>query len=437
MSEPATAPTAVDRPSRARSFSAVACLVIAALLTVPAAVAFWGQRTINDGQRYIDTVGPLVDSPEVQAAVATKVSDAIQAQVDVEALIHQVFAGVITDRPKLEALVGPLAGAVNGLIDSQVREFVASDSFADTWRAANIRAQEALLRILKGDDSGAVTIEGDQVVLDVSDVIDQVKQRLVDRGLTVLDRVQIPDQDRQIVLLTSPELDQLRTIYAFTNPVARWMLPLIAVLYLAALLLAIRRPKMTVAIGVALALNSLLVALALSIGRQLFINDLSGTVFGPASTVFYDQLLSYLERGQQVLLRLGLILVIIGWFAGRTKTGTATRRFVSGGLENVGAVLADGPVGVAGRWVKLNAVWLRIAVGLLAVVVLLWGNNVSQSRLYWSAFLVLVLMAVIQVLVGAGRGSSISATADPSGGPDGAPNDPTEPVVGSTKGAGA
>ena len=33
----------------------------------------------------------------------------------------------------------------------------------------------------------------------MSDVIDQVKQRLVDRGLTVLDRVPLPEQDRQIV----------------------------------------------------------------------------------------------------------------------------------------------------------------------------------------------------------------------------------------------
>ena len=429
-------PTAVDRPSRSRSFSAVACLVVAALLTVPAAVAFWGQRTINDGQRYVDTVGPLVNAPEVQAAVATKVSEAIQEQVDVEALINQVFSGVITDRPKLEALVGPLAGAVNGLIDSQVRDFIASDAFADAWRAANIRAQEALQRLLHGDDSGAVTVQGDQVVLDVSDVIDQVKQRLVDRGLTVLDKVQIPDQDRQIVLLTAPQLDQVRTIYAFGNPVARWMLPLVGLLYLAALLLAIRRAKMTVAIGVALVLNSLLVAFALSTGRQLFVNELAGTVFGQASTVFYDQLLSYLERGQQVLLRLGLILVIVGWFAGRTSTGAATRSFVSGGLENVGAVLADGPIGAAGRWVKPNAVWLRIAVGLLAVVVLLWGNNVSESRLYWSAFLVLVLMAIIQVLVGAGQGSSLSGTAAPPRGPDDTPTGSTEPVVGSTKGAG-
>ena len=47
---------------------------------------------------------------------------------------------MITDRPRLQALVGPLSGAINGLIDSQVREFIASDAFADFWVAANTRA---------------------------------------------------------------------------------------------------------------------------------------------------------------------------------------------------------------------------------------------------------------------------------------------------------
>jgi len=32
----------------------------------------------------VDTVGPLVDSPQVQDAIATTVTEAIQAQVDVE-----------------------------------------------------------------------------------------------------------------------------------------------------------------------------------------------------------------------------------------------------------------------------------------------------------------------------------------------------------------
>ena len=274
-------PAVVERRSTGRSVAAVICVVLAALLTTPAAVAFWGQRTLNDGQRYLDTVGPLVDSPEVQDAIATKVIDAIEEQVDVEAILNEVFAGVITDRPRLQRLVGPLAGAINGLIEREVREFVASDTFADIWVTVNTRAQQRLVRILQGDDTGAVSLQGDQVVLDVGEVIDQVKQRLVARGLTIVQNVPIPDIDKQIVLLDAPQLRQARTIYAFANPLARWLIVVVVVLYLAAVLLARRRPRMTVIVGVALAANALLMALALSVGRQLFINELADSDVRP------------------------------------------------------------------------------------------------------------------------------------------------------------
>ena len=107
----------------------------------------------------------------------------------------------------------------------------------------------------------------------------------------------------------APQLEQARTIYAFANPVARWLILVVAALYVAAFLLSGRRPRMTVIIGVALVANALLLR-SLSIGRQLFINELAGTVFGLASSVFYDTLGAYLERGWQVLGWLGLILVV-------------------------------------------------------------------------------------------------------------------------------
>jgi hypothetical protein len=423
-----TLETAVaERPGRGRSIAAVVCVVLAALLTTPAAIAYWGQRTLNDTQRYVDTVGPLVESPEVQDAIATTVTDAIQSQVDVEEILNEVFAGVITDRPRLQQLVGPLSGAINGLIDREVRAFVASDTFADIWVRVNTRAQQTLVRVLEGDDSGAVSVQGDQVVLDVSEVIEQVQQRLVARGLTIVENVPIPDVDKQIVLLDSSQLEQARTIYAFTNPVARWLLPVVAALYLAALLLSRRRPRMTVIIGVVLAANALLVALALSVGRQLFINELAGTVFGPASSVFYDTLLTYLERGWQVFLWLGVILVVAGWFTGANASGTAVRTTLAGGLETAGVRLADGPVGGAGRWVAANARWLRVAVGVLGAVVLLWGNDVSLPRLFWSLALVVVLLGVIQVLVGAGRGTGASPM---PASVTGDPQDAAAPTVG-------
>ncbi|MGH3476226.1 MAG: hypothetical protein ACRDQD_05250 [Nocardioidaceae bacterium] len=128
----------------------------------------------------------------------------------------------------------------------------------------------------------------------------------------------------------------------------------------------------------ALAANALLVAWALSVGRQLFINELAGTVFGPASSVLYDTLLTYLERGWQVFLWLGVVLVVAGWFTGSNATGTAVRTTLSGGLETAGARLADGPVADTGRWVAGNARWLRIAAGVLGAIVLLWA---TRSRL--------------------------------------------------------
>jgi hypothetical protein len=82
-----------------------------------------------------------------------------------------------------------------------------------------------------------------------------------------------------------------------------------------------------------------------------------------------------------VLLWLGVILVVVGWFAGRNRAGVAARASVAAGLETVGSAFADTPAAGAGRWVAANARWLRVVVGVLGVVVLLWGNDVSLSRL--------------------------------------------------------
>ena len=401
--------------TRGRSATAVICLVIAAVLTAPAAVAFWGQRTLNDSQRYLDTVGPLVHSPQVQDVIATKVTEAIQRQVDVEAILDQVFAGVITDRPRLQALVGPLSGAIDGFIDSQVRAFIASDTFADLWVAANSKAQVTLVRLLQGNDTGAVSLQGDQVVLDLTDVIDQVKQRLVARGLTIVQNLPTPSTDKQIVLIDAPKLRQLRTIYAFADPLAQWLIVVVAALYMVAFLLSRRRPRMMVTIGLLLAANALLLALALAIGRQLFIDDFAGTVLGPASAVFYDTLLGYLQRGWHVLLWLGVIVVVTGWFTGSSTSGQKSRAVVRDGLEKVGARSAGRRGGVAGEWAAANAHWLRIAAGLSGAVVLLWGDDPNTARLLWASALVLVLLAVLQVLIGAAAGKDPTDAREPIG----------------------
>ena len=387
--------------------------MLAALLTVPAATAFWGQRTLNDTQRYLETVGPLVESPEVQAAIATTVTGAIQQQVDVEAVLNEVFAGVITDRPRLQALVGPISGAVNGLIETQVRAFVASDTFADFWVAANTRAQAALVRLLQGDETGAISLQGDQVVLDLSEVIDQVKQRLVARGLTIVERVPIPDIDKQIVLMDAPQLNQARTIYAFANPVARWLIVVVALLYLAALPAVAapaeddgdhrggaggeRSPGGAGAVSRSPAVRQRTRRHRLRSGERC-----SSTSCCPTCSAASRSPLARRDPGRGRLVR-----------AAAPEPGQPPVRAVSGGLATLGSALAGGPVAGAGQWVAANARWLRVAIGSLGVVVLLWGNDISLSRVFWSLVFVGVLLAVVQVLVGAGGPGRTSTAATP------------------------
>jgi hypothetical protein len=411
-----SAPSTPDGPaathdSRGRGIAVAICLVLAGLLTTPAAVAYWGQRTINDSTRYVDTVGPLVSSPEVQTAVATKVTDALERQVDVEAILNEAFAGVITQRPRLEALVGPLAGAINGLIETQVRTFLASDEFAEFWVTANTRLQQGLVRVLEGETSGVVSQEGDEVVLDVSEVIERVKERLVARGLTMVENVPTANADRKIVLFDAPQLRQARNAYAIFNPVAKWLLAVVAVLYLAALVFSRRRARTTVVIGSLLVANSLLMAFALSVGETLFKDALSATEFAPASGIVYDTLLTYLMRAQRVLIWLGLILVVAGWYLGRNAYGTAVRTTVREGVEAAGAALADTPVAGPGRWVVVNARWLRVVIVVIGGVILVWGNQVTEKNLFWATVVVLALLAVLQVLVGTGRAARRAADA--------------------------
>lgn len=400
---------------RVRSISALLLLVVAIVLTTPASVAYWGHRTITDAQRYLATIGPLGSDPAVHEAIITKVVSVLESQVDVAAIVDDVFAGIITDDARRARLAGAIAGGLTGLVEREVREFVTSDQFADVWTTVNATAQQGLIRLLEGNNSGPVSLQGDQVVLDVSDVIDLVKARLVQRGVTILQNVPIPAIETQIVLLDAPQLRQARTIYAFANPVAPWLLVGVAALYLAGFLLARRRARAGVVIGVGLLVNALLLSFVLTVGRQLFINELATTDFAGASAVFFDTLATYLERGWQVLALLGLVLIVGSWFAGRTAPAVATRELVGTGLERAGGSDAMRPVSGVGAWVGANVRWLRVVAVAIGVVILSWGNEATIARLGWALAATVALLVGLQILVGAGkpREPVPDASADP------------------------
>ena len=130
-----------------------------------------------------------------------------------------------------------------------MQKFIASDQFEALWIRVNAQIQQDLVKALNGDQTGAVTVRDGVVYLDLAVVAEAVQQALVDRGLTVFANLPIPQTGHEIVLLSSSQLDAAQTVWTFTDPIARWLLPIVFLLYLAAILLAPNRRRMLLVSG--------------------------------------------------------------------------------------------------------------------------------------------------------------------------------------------
>jgi hypothetical protein len=144
-----------------------------------------------------------------------------------------------------------------------------------------------------------------------------------------------------------------------------------------------------------------------SVGSATFTNQLSGTPWGPAADTFWTTLLAYLIQGLQAIMLLGLILIVAGWFGGRTQAAVSARGAVVKGLSELGGRL-DGLGGV-GAFVHPNQWWLRWIVYALGLIILLFSGLLAASTVLWITALCAGLVTLIQLLASAAAPASVRA----------------------------
>lgn len=396
-------PTPAQRRIGVRSIAAVLALILGLGLLPLGTVTYWGHRTVTDTERFLETMQPLAYDEDVQDSLSVFITDKIEEQIDPEALVNQVFAGLIEEYPSLKALVPIISGAVDSLIAQVVDRLVRSDQFKDLWNLATAAAQKSLMAILEGRDDGPVSLQGDEVVLDIGVLIDQVKQGLVDQGFSAAANIDVPQADRQVVLLEAPQLAQVRTIYSFTSPVAATLVYVALLLLVLAVVLARRRPRMTAWAGGGAAVGGGLLVIGLGIGQSVFVNTLEGTPFEKASQTFYDQLLKFLYNGSVTLVVLGIIVMAVGLYLCGARWAVELRATVNNLADDIAGNIPAGPITSSGAWVAAQARWLRVAVAVLFTIIVAIGNDLSVARTIWAALIALLLLGVIQVWAAAGR----------------------------------
>lgn len=334
MSENATsAPVEVapeNKPRRfgVRTIAAGLCLVLATLLLPLGMVGFWGQRTLTDTERFVETVGPLGSDPMIIQSIAESVTLALTSNVDLEAEVKNALP------PAAAPLAGPIAASIPTFIDQATVKLLSTDQFQQLWTRAVGSLQEAIIVVLEGDNTGAVKESNGQIVLDLSVVIEQVKERLVANGLSAIENVPVPPAaDTQIVLLNNSQVDQARAIYRITVPAAQLLIVFVALLFVAAILLARRRPRMIAIVGIGVLIGAGLMRALLAIAPEALTNTFVGTPWEASIAVFFNTLTVYLVNTSSLIVLLGLILLIVGWVFSGHKYAVALREKVGADKE--------------------------------------------------------------------------------------------------------
>lgn len=124
-SEVTEARTGAVRGDSGRRKQSIALIVVAALLAPLTLVAAWARAQIEDTDRYVATVAPRADDPDIQAYVATALADTVYELLGVEELLDESL-------PDELAQLGPVIGpAIRGSLGDAAERFTTSPAFTD------------------------------------------------------------------------------------------------------------------------------------------------------------------------------------------------------------------------------------------------------------------------------------------------------------------
>lgn len=401
------------RPRRRwRSLLATLLIVFGCVLAPVAGLSVWIDNQVSDTDRFVRTMSPLVDDPDIQNALTNRLTTTVFEYVDVqsiaddtvEALAGQGLPPLVVQR--LSTLTPTLASAVEGFVRDRIAELVSGPRFAQAWDQAIAVAHGQMVTLLSGDSEGIV-VRGDSVFLELGQFVDLAKQRLSDAGLTAVSLV--PDVNPTVEVAQADTLVRAQTAYSTLDTVSD-VLPWVVLLLLAVgVYLARNRFRALVGTGLGIAVSMVVLGAGLLVARSLLVSEVP-TAAAPATGSGFDIVVAYLRLGMRALLVLGLVLAFAGYLAGRSESAVRLRRSLARRLHGLrgGAVSTD-PVSTFAR---THLRGLRIGAVAVAVLVFVFIEQPTGITILVIAALLLVALAVLEVL---GRPGEAAPSAEVEG----------------------
>jgi hypothetical protein len=387
-----------------RGAVAAVLILLGCVLAPVSVLAVWTAGQVSDTSTYVANVKPLIGDPVIQAALTSKITDEISANIHVAALADQAATGLASNGlPRAAALLKnfapSIAAAVTSAIHGQVQKLVASPAFARLWVRVNTVAHAQLVKAMSGQGSKAITVQNGLVTLNLGPFIDAAKQRLAARGLTIVTK--LPAINPTFPLFSAKYLVKAQTAYRVLNDL-KIVLPLAALLLLAAgVYVARNHRRALIGAGLGLAVAMLVLAIGLQVFRGIYLNSVpSNKLPADAAAALYDTLVRFIRYSLRTILVVGVVLAAASFLTGPSVTAVSARGAVSGGLGWVRqrAELAGLRTGPVGRWTYAHRHALRIGVTAIAALTFVFWGRPTPAVVLVIVVLLLVVLGLIELI---------------------------------------
>ena len=400
------------RAPRIRTAIALFLVVVSVLAVLVSTLALWSRGVIFDTATYVKVVAPVAEDPEVRKAVSTYVAAKAVQAADLDRRIESAL-------PSDAKILAPaLTRSLQTYLVDEIEKFLGTPLAQRLWVDTNRFAHEQLINALQ-DKNRFVTIGRNDVKLNLLPLVAVALQRLETRipqllgkdvTLPTIDPATAPDEIRtllqdalgrklpadfgQITLLRGSQGYEAKQALRLFNDLVTVVVILTVVLVAAALLVAVRRWRTALWLGV----GSLLAFIAARVIEVRLENAIIGAVKTQGGVAvarsIVDSAVASLNTFLVWIAVAGAVVAVAAFLAGRPEWLDAMGR----GFAKLFGVASDlsTPDTSAGRWMAEHLDLLRIAGVAVAVVVLLFVTGSLTA-----VMVVILALAVYELALGA------------------------------------
>jgi hypothetical protein len=314
--EPGPEPGPEPEPgrSRLRRGLAWAALILGCLVLVVANLAVFLKAFVFDRDTFADAVAPRHPDETVIDGLAHTLSARI---VNAPAVQDRIGDLTPRDNPLVEGVITNSAGDV---IETVLRQVLSSDAFRTVWRTAVERAHDTFVAVIEDDDR-------QPIVLDLTQTLSEVDQRLERRGIDLLDDATIDDVGR-VVTVRRDQIDEVRTYLDLLQRYTVVIVIAALVLLAGAVALATERRRMLARVGVGVVVAMVVSGSATRLAKHRLTGRIEVETRRDAVASLWDRVFASLVHQTVVLLIVGLAIAVVAWLAGPGTRATALRHRV-------------------------------------------------------------------------------------------------------------